>query len=113
MTSWVNPITANTSCVSKLGTCYVYRCYGWIFGNIDVTLNTTCTNIYTAYLLGTINKDCRPNAFRSCLTIVSTDEKAGNGNPWVDLHENGKLYLNVRNTSMAWIRSYIFFIAPE
>lgn len=113
MISWGNSITVNTSCVSKLDSFYIYRCCGWIFGEIHVTFTTTCTNIYTAYLLGTIKNGCLPNANRSCLTMISTDDKIGNGNPWLDLRANGELYLNVRNTSIAGTRNYMFFIAPE
>lgn len=113
MTSWGNSITVNTSCVSKLDLFHIYRCCGWIFGEIYVTFTTTCTNIYTAYLLGTIKNGCLPNVDRSCLTIVSTDDKDENGNPWLTLKANGELYLNVRNTPIAGTRNYMFFIIPE
>ena len=112
MISQKNPITVNTSCVSKLESSYVFRCCGWIFGLFDVTLTSTCTATYTAYLLGTIIQDYRPSANHGCLTVVATDGKDGNGNPWVNLNTNGELYLNVRNTPLSGTRNYIYFIVP-
>lgn len=108
-----NSITVNTSCVSKLESSYVFRCCGWIFGMLDVTLKSTCTGIYTAYLLGTIIQDYRPKANHACLTIISTDNKDGNGNPWVDINTDGQLRLNVRNTPLSGTRNFIYFIVPE
>lgn len=111
MTYKSDSIAVNASCVSRMGS-NLFKCCGWTFGFLDFTLTSACNDTYTSYFLGTIPTDFRSAGGHACMTIISTDDKAGNGNPWFSIDNNRKLYLNVRNTALSGTRNYGFFIVP-
>ena len=111
MTYKSDSIAVNASCVSRMGS-NLFKCCGWTFGFLDFTLTSACNDTYTSYFWGTIPTDFRSAGGHACMTIISTDDKAGNGNPWFSIDNNRKLYLNVRNTALSGTRNYGFFIVP-
>ena len=103
-------ITANTTVVKVLGENDVTICTGWITMILDITFQSSCTGVYTAYKIGTLNKSYVPLSGRLWMTSVYADDYNGVFPAWLSCDSNGNVYINIRAVSIAGKRCYIYML---
>ena len=103
-------ITANTNAVKALGQNDVTKCNGWITMILDITFQNSCTGVYTAYKIGTLNKSYVPTSGRLWMTAVYADDYSGVFPAWLSCDSNGNVYINIRAVSIAGKRCYIHML---
>ena len=77
---------------------------------LDITFQNSCTGVYTAYKIGTLNKSYVPTSGRLWMTAVYADDYSGVFPAWLSCDSNGNVYINIRAVSIAGKRCYIHML---